>query len=200
MGTGLRGIVSELVRQVRKWARMVEREPLPWKNWRYLANAGNTSWLSRERVANRLPRATDWAHDKNLHGLAGSEFVLHPFEEEIVPTKHDFVFIELLGFRAEIHVADFAAAAGVAADDDEQALALAGFFAAAVGFDADVIAQRAAKENVVPRGDVQCGHVNVREMVFNGDALPIVVIGGMGKPIEKVRSESGRGSVDDGTG
>ncbi len=129
-----------------------------------------------------------FTHDENFYGLAVGEAILRAFEEEVVPLEDYVVFVDV-GLGAEIDVADFRAVAGVAADDDHELLAVARGVVAAVRLDAEIVAKRAAEKNVVPRGDVQSGDVNVGEMLFDRDFFPVVVVVGMREPVEIVRRE-----------
>src|SRR4030095_3364950 len=49
--------------------------------------------------------------------------------------------------------------------------------------------QRTAKKNVIPGRDRQHWDLNIRIMFFDGPSLPVVVIAGMGQPIEEVWSQ-----------
>src|SRR5208337_341547 len=100
------------------------------------------------------------------------------------------------GFGAKVDVANFAAVTRVATDCHEKTLAFAGFLGCGVCFQAGVVAERAAQEDVVPGPDVQRGNTNVRVVLLEVYALPIGVVGGMGKPVEEVRSERRCRGVD----
>jgi len=135
------------------------------------------------------------AHHKNLHWFSGGKGVLHALEEIVVPGQRDVILVILFRFGAVINFADLASAAGVAADDHQQPLALARFFAATVRLDAHVVAQRTAEENVVPRTRVQGRNLNIREVIFNGNPLPEVVIRRMGQPVEVIRRDHCRSAI-----
>src|ERR1700684_719098 len=91
-----------------------------------------------------------FAHDENFYGLPVGEAILRAFEEKVVPLE-DYVVFADVGLGAEIDVADFRAVARVTADDDHELWAVARGVVAAVGFDAEIVAERAAEKNVVPR-------------------------------------------------
>ena len=74
---------------------------------------------------------------------------------------------------------------------DHKLLALARFIASAVGLDALVIAQRTAEEQVIPGSHVQRGNLDVREMLFDRERLPVIVVAGMSQPIKKIRRYRG---------
>src|SRR5579863_7206256 len=84
------------------------------------------------------------------------------------------------------------AEAGVAADLDQELLAVARGVVAAVGFDAHVIAKRAVEEDVVPAADVERWDLDVGEVLFDGPLLPIGVVTRVGKPIEVVGGDGFR--------
>ena len=133
-----------------------------------------------------------FAHDEDVDGLVGGEFVLNSLEEEVVPVDEDLAWREFDGVVAEFDVADFAAEAGVAADLNQEFLAVARGVVAAVGFDAHVIAERAVEEDVVPAADVECGDLDVGEVLFDGPLLPVGVVGRMREPVEIIRCDCAR--------
>src|SRR6516165_9500612 len=136
------------------------------------------------------------AHNKNPDRLAGRKFILYALEKKVVPAKCNLVLVDPFSFDAKVYFADFAALAGVAADDNQEALALAGFFRGSVLFHADKVVQRTAKENVIPGRDVQRGNANFCVMFFNGPALPVIVVRRVREPIEVIRSNLGSGDID----
>src|SRR5215472_17092888 len=68
------------------------------------------------------------SHDKDLNRLASREFVSRALEKKVVPVKSNHVFAEIFGFRTEVDFANLAPIARMPANDDQKALALAGFF------------------------------------------------------------------------
>ncbi len=140
------------------------------------------------------------AHDKNLHGLGVGEFILHALKEKIIPTERSLAFVELVGLGAEVEFTDMARAPGVAANNDEEALAVTGFCGGGVRFQTNIVTQRAAEKNVVPGSDVQSRHANIRVATFDGDALPILVVVGMREPTEEIGRKNGRGGGRSGSG
>ena len=120
----------------------------------------------------RVPRASEGpvvlvsplvrAHDENPDRLA-REPILDPFEQVIVPTQGRLVLVNDRRLT-EVDVANRRAVPGVAADDDEEALAAASGVSAAVRLDPDVVAQRAVLEEVVPGGNREHGDSDVGEM------------------------------------
>ena len=128
------------------------------------------------------------SHNEKSYGLGMREIVGHVLEEKVVPAQRSFIFIKW-GGRAKIYIADLAAGAGVPADRDHEMLSAARGFVLAMQLHSDVVAQRSAEKNVVPRRDRQRGYADVGIVILNGPALPILVIAGMGQPVEKVRSQ-----------
>ena len=57
---------------------------------------------------------------------------------------------------------------------------------------ADVVAQRATLEDVVPGGDVERRNLDVLEVFFDGPLLPVAVVVGVGGPIDEVGREGAR--------
>ena len=74
--------------------------------------------------------------------------------------------------------------------DNHQALTSTRLLAAAVRLDSKVIPERPAQKKIVPGADVENGNSDLREMVFDGYLLPIVVEAWVGQPIEEIRRES----------
>jgi hypothetical protein len=79
----------------------------------------------------------------------------------------------------------------VAADGDDEALVGAGGGIGGVVAESHVVAQRALEEDVVPGSDGEGGHLDVLEVFFNGPFAPVVVVSGVGEPVEKVGCELG---------
>ena len=75
------------------------------------------------------------------------------------------------------------------ANDDYQLLSLARLLAPTIRPDAHVTAQRTAKKQVIPGGDVQRWYFDVREMFFDRKRLPVIVVARMSQPIQKVRCD-----------
>ena len=98
---------------------------------------------------------------------------------------------------AEIQRADFLLlrSAGVSTDVNEQTLAVARRIAPCFGFQVDVIVQRAAQENVVPRAQAENGNLNFRVVILDRPLLPIIVEIGMREPVEKIRELAPRRSA-----
>jgi hypothetical protein len=120
------------------------------------------------------------------------ELVLLAEEEVVVPLEDVFVLVEE-GVGAEVDFADFAAPAGVSADGNDEALIGAGGGVGGVIAEAHVVAQRALEEDVVPGGDGEGGHLNVLVVLFDGPLAPVVVVVGVGGPVEEVGREVGGG-------
>ena len=98
------------------------------------------------------------------------------------------VFVELC-FGAEIDIADFASAAGVAADVMTSSCWPLRALLAAVRLDAHVIAQRSALKDVVPGRNVQDGNLMSAKCSSIDHLLPVVVVVGMRQPVEKIWRE-----------
>ena len=128
------------------------------------------------------------AHYKNSDRLAG-EAILRALEKIVVPGKRDFVFVVLRGGAAKIHVSDFAAVAGMTADRHQQVLSLAGRLASGPRPQAHVIADGTALKNVIPGGDAQNRDGDIRVVIFNRPAFPIIVVARMREPVEEIGSE-----------
>jgi hypothetical protein len=94
-------------------------------------------------------------------------------------------------------LADLAALSGMAANRDEEFLALACFFGGGTRFEPRVIAERAAEENIVPGGDVERGDADIGVVLFYGPTFPVIIVGGMHQPIEEIGGDDGGGSVRD---
>src|SRR5579862_1850174 len=135
-------------------------------------------------------------HDEDLDRLAGGEFVSTALEEKIVPVKSNLAFIELFRFRTEVDFANLASLACVPADGNQKSLALAGLFGRRVGFQADVVTQGAAKKDVIPGSRVECRDTNIRIMLFDGPAPPVIVVRGVRKPVEKIWRDGGSRNID----
>ena len=120
----------------------------------------------------------------------GGEVVLLALEEVVVPLEDDVVLVVFGGRGTEVDGADVAAAAGVAADRDEQVLAGAGSVISGVRLEAEVVAQRAALKDVVPGGDGERGNLDVLEVFFDGPLLPVAVVFSVGGPVEEIWGES----------
>src|ERR1019366_3326341 len=136
------------------------------------------------------------SHDKDPDCVAGGELVSSALEEEIVPVKDNLAFVDLIGFWTEVDFANLASVARVPADDDQEMLALAGFFGRSVCFQADVVMQGTAKKDVIPGGRVECRNTNVRVMFFDGPASPVVVVRRMRQPVKKVRCDCGSRNIN----
>src|SRR5215469_2591578 len=139
-------------------------------------------------------------HDKDLHRLAGGEFVSSALEEKIVPVKSNLAFIELVGFRTEVDFANLAPVACVPTDDNQKSLAVAGLFGRSAGFQADVVTEGTAKKDVIPGARMKRWDTNVCVVLFDGPAPPVVVIGGVRKPVEKIRCDCGSRNVEHSCG
>src|ERR1035441_2895961 len=82
----------------------------------------------------------------------------------------------------------------MAADGDQQALAVAGSFIAGARLESHVVAQRTTLKNVIPGGDGERGNLNLVVVLLDGPLLPVTVISGMIEPIEEVgRQRAGEG-------
>ena len=133
------------------------------------------------------------AHDENLYRLAG-KFILHALKQVVIPLQSNFVFIVFGGCGSKINLTDFSAASGVTSNGHKQMLPFARRFTSTVRFDSDVVAQRSSLENVVPGSNGEHGNVDVSEVLFDRYLLPILVIGGMSQPIEKIWGQGRRGN------
>jgi hypothetical protein len=131
------------------------------------------------------------AHHEQLHGLA-RELVLRGLEEVVVPVERCAILVELR-VRAEVHVADDRPVARVTADNRDELLPVARGLVGAVGLDADVVAERAVLEQVVPRDDVEGRHGDVGEVALDRPRLPVAVLVGVRDPVEIVLRECRRG-------
>src|SRR5262249_43010254 len=97
----------------------------------------------------------------------------------VVPSKHYLCRRKLYRFITEFNVADPPPEAGMAANLDQQSLAVACCLRAAARFDSHVVPQCAVQENIVPAADMQGRDANIREMLVDGPLLPIGVVVGM---------------------
>ena len=116
----------------------------------------------------------------------GREVVLLAEKKIVVPLQDDGVLVVLSGSGAKVDSADVAATAGVTADHDEQMLPGACGFIAGVRFEAEIVAQRATLEDVVPGGDGERGNLDVLEVFFDGPLLPVAVVVSVRCPVEEV--------------
>src|SRR5882724_9799811 len=128
------------------------------------------------------------AHDKDLYRLRAGKTVGDILEEIVVPVQSDIAFVECRR-GTKVYVADFASGAGMSSDRHQQSLPPACCLSSSVRLYSDIVAQGSTKKNVVPRCDGQGGHANFGIVVLNCPAFPIVVITGMGEPIEKIGSK-----------
>ena len=96
------------------------------------------------------------------------------------------------GGRAKIHVSDFAAVARHDRRSSPAGAAPCGRLAAGPRPQAHVIADGTALKNVIPGGNAQNRDRDIRVVIFNRPAFPVVVVARMREPVEKIRSERGR--------
>src|SRR5579863_2604843 len=134
-----------------------------------------------------------FAHHKNFHRLLGGELVLSVLEEVVVPGNYEIVDLQVRR-GPEVNIADLPAGARVPSDHDKQALAFPSLLGCGMRFQADVVAQGASQENVVPGSDGERWNVDIGEMLLDGQLLPVVVVVRMGKPVQKIRRKH-RGGV-----
>src|SRR5205823_4144816 len=118
-----------------------------------------------------------------------AEFVLHAFEQKVVPGQDCRRGWKFERFIAKFNVADAPPKTGMAADLNQQSLTVARGFRSAVRLDAHVVAQRAGEKNVVPSADMQSGNLDIREMFFDRPLFPIGVVIWMREPVEIVWRE-----------
>ena len=88
--------------------------------------------------------------------------------------------------RTEINVSDAPAEAGVPPNLDKQMLLRARCVGGSVRLRAHVIAQRARTEDVIPTADLEHGNGNLREIFFDRPLLPVIVVIGMGEPVQVI--------------
>ena len=69
--------------------------------------------------------------------------------------------------------------------------------AAATRFDIHIISERSPKEEVVPAAQMIGRYKDVRIVIINRDCFPIVIVVGMGKPVEVIIRQA-RGSAQSG--
>src|SRR5450631_1039537 len=87
------------------------------------------------------------SHDEDLDRLLFREIILHAFEEILIPIQRDFILVELGRSRTEVDIANLLPAAGMAADDHQQALCGACPFSS-VCSNSRVVAQGPSLKNV----------------------------------------------------
>ena len=78
------------------------------------------------------------------------------------------------------------------ADRHQQVLSLAGRLASAPRPQAHVIADGTALKNVIPGGNAQNRDGDIRVVIFNRPAFPIIVVARMREPVEEIGSERAR--------
>ena len=127
------------------------------------------------------------AHDKKLYRLGMGKIVGNILKEIVVPAQSSFILVKWSG-GAEVDVADLAAGTAVPPNRNQEMLSAARDIVRPMKLYSDIVAQRSAQKNVIPGSDRQRGYADVSEMILDRPALPIVVIVGVGQPVEKIRS------------
>ena len=131
-------------------------------------------------------------HHENFHRLAG-KFVLRALEKILVPLQGELIFVVLSRGRSKVDIANFSSAASVSANRHQEMLATTGSFTSPMCLDSDVVPQRSTLENVIPGRDVEHRNIDVSEMFFDRQLLPVFVVVGMRQPIQEIWSQCAGG-------
>src|SRR6266571_2165889 len=130
-------------------------------------------------------------HDKEFHRLVLLHAVVFAFEPVVVPAQlyaHQISHIAA-GHQTVVAFREDAGHTTMRPGTDEETLMLPRHRAATALLHSDVILQGGSQEDVMPPADVERWHRDLLVCFLMGNAAPVVIVTGMGQPIEIVRSE-----------